>query len=209
MTTLHLKRPQRPSLSLPDLGPWAGVLLILSTFCMLTGHIADSSPRINLPSTSTIACRWDMNNFLIISIDAQNRVYLEANDTRIQAAMVEQVARQHHIHFTAAQHQELQRMPFLNQDIRRLPAWLSASRADRRQMTAGVPMVPGNDQLAEYISAGQAVSQALFSRRAYVMIKMDQALPSIHAKRMFHWLESQGIERYNLMAQYQNSRFSR
>ncbi|SHJ73849.1 Biopolymer transport protein ExbD/TolR [Hymenobacter daecheongensis DSM 21074] len=183
----------------------ASVVLLLVMFYMMATKPKlmgeEPGPYLKLPQVFTTPGRLPENHSIIISMDAQGRAYLATSDSVVQTAMILEVARGHQVRFTAAQRQQLGQLAYLNLSIEQLPTWLSASTAQRQQMTAGISATSGNDQLTEYVLAGQAANRAEFGKPAYIMLRVDQDAPMKSVMELLGLLQRQGINRYNLLAE--------
>jgi biopolymer transport protein ExbD len=202
----QLPRNRRLALPLSDLGIWSGVLLTLSAMLMTSGRFALPAPPVQVPVRPYVysGCLRREGPSLVLSLDAQGRFYIDADyDSRLQTTMAQHVANQHHVHLTAAQLTQLRTLPFLSQNIERLPAFLSASRLERSYYSAGISAQPGNDQVSEYLRAGLQASQQLYGRAPYFGIRADKRLPAAQVKHVIRLLQQQGINRFNLLTEYQ------
>ncbi|HEX8350334.1 MAG TPA: biopolymer transporter ExbD [Hymenobacter sp.] len=197
------KHLRRSPLSLPDLGPWAGVLLLLCAVFMLAARFADQAPFLRLPTVKNYfpGCFLERNYNLIISIDAKSQIYIAVNDDLLQTTIIQQVAKRHNITFTTAQLQQLQKIPFLSQDIRRLPAWLSASRMEQQQFPRGIPASSIDDQLSEYIAASVSESPALYGKPIRVELRADETLRAAEVTHVMQLLRKQGINYINFITE--------
>jgi biopolymer transport protein ExbD len=180
----------------------ASVMLLLVMFYMSGSKPVSifAEPSVQLAS-STSECRCPEVHSIIVSVDAKNRVYVAADDEKVQTAMIRQVARQHHVRLTVLQLLRLPDILFLSTDIQELPAWLSASVRERQLMTTGISTAADNNQLGEYINAGMAICRAKFGKPAYLVLRMDKRLLAPQAMRIFQLLQDQGIHRFNLAAE--------
>jgi len=196
------KYQRRSPLALPNLGPWAGILLLLCFVFMSAGRLADPAPLIKLPMIHWFpVCKLEENYILIISIDAKRQAYLAIEDSPLQTAVIRQVAKHHKITFTADQLEQLQKMPFFSQDIQRLPAWLSASGVKRQQFPKGIPASSSNDQLSEYVATSISESLALYGRPIHIKFRADESLPAADVKHVMQLLQKQGINYFSFVAE--------
>lgn len=205
-TFSYTKRHRHSAIAYPDLGPWAGLLLGLCALFMTPPtarfRFADQAPYVRVPITSfkhTNGLRE--SHSLTLSIDSENRIYIAADNEKLQTAIIEQVAQQHRIRFTSAQLSELRKMSFLSQDIRRLPAWLTASTIERQQLPSGIPAMPGNDQLSEYIAVSISASLTLFDKPIFFTLRADERLTAAQIKYVISLLQRQGINRFHVLTE--------
>ena len=179
----------------------AVVILLLVLFYMATTnqHSPFAEPYVKLASSTSWQCRMESSHSLTISVDAQNRVYLAADEPEFQTALIVAVAQQYGVSFTSAQLQELQQMPFLSQDIMQLPAWLNAFPAQRAKFAAGIPAGLANNQLSDYIASSLKVSQALYNKPTRFAIRADKSLSFRQVKTIIRLLQHHGINRFGLV----------
>lgn len=204
----RLRYLKRSSPFFPDLGPWAGVLLALCFVFMFAAEwLPVPTPFVHTPSSTYMGCRLRDNNYrAIISVDADNRFYLAAYNDSMLLTAIKQVAKQHHVSFTTAQLQALRKLPFLSQDIRQVPAWLSATAVERLQFPVGIPATPDNNQIAEYIAATIRASETLFRAPASFELRLDGSLSAAQVKRIFRLLQDQGVNYMNLVTEMKVAR---
>jgi biopolymer transport protein ExbD len=207
MTTLplHPRPRRRPLILLSGLSLFGVFLFALFSFSMISMpygiKFSNPGPLIHLPATSSYACVRDAHTITIF-LDAHYQFSVATSDSATQAAMIQQVARCHRIRFTPAQLQQLGHLQYLNQNVEQLPAWLSASVAERQQLRAGISATPDNDQLMEYVLAAQAASRQLFHKSAYIVLQIDQTVAAPRVMQLAQQLASHGIARYNLVGDY-------
>lgn len=138
---------------------------------------------------------------LIISLDSQNRCYLSVKDQTAQTAVIKAVAQSHGVRFTPAESDKLQRLPFLSQNIYRLPAWLSASAAERCYFPKGIPAA----QLREYLTIGRQAAIAQTRKPLLIALRADEKLPAKHIMNMIDVIVASGYHRFNLVTSYQET----
>ncbi|PJJ59180.1 hypothetical protein [Hymenobacter chitinivorans] len=194
-----------------EMAALTGIALSLCLLLASSGPLRSATPPVQLPLTygQPPTCILLDNPPIIISLDAQNRAYLET-DSLTQTSLVQYVARQHGISFTAAELQQLGQLPFLSQSIEQLPAWLSASPTQRRDYAVGIPVAPGNDQLSEYIVASSNLYVTLYSPSYFsagicphFRIRADARLSFARVRQIMRVLQNQGINRFDFVVNYQ------
>ena len=204
-TVKQLKHSRRPVLLHPDLGAWAGLLFLLCCVFMFAWQRIPSFPApvplVHIPSyTSYEVCGMREGSPVVISVDAAHRFYVAAYDNSMQAAIVKAVAKQHHVSFTTSQLRELRKIPFVNQDIRQLPAWLSAVETTGRQpFPVGIPSSADDNQVADYIAATIQASEAIHHRPAVFDLRLDASLSGAQVQEVFQLLQNHGIQYFNLI----------
>lgn len=199
MTDLQLPRLRllsRPRIDAPDMGPLAGVVFTLVAFFMSTSHFAPREPTVQIPTAHYAGCRMEPSGYAItITINQRNRVFFALDDPAYQALTIQAVAARHGIHFTTRQQQELQKLPYLGMDVRRLPEYFAASRLQRYAiLKSGVPA----KQLAEYVDAATELYCTQAEKPLFCHIRADERLPFAQFKRITNMLQQRNINRYQL-----------
>ncbi|WP_324671718.1 hypothetical protein [Hymenobacter sp. GOD-10R] len=199
-TLFYAKRHHRSPIAYPDLGPWAGILLLLCAVFMAAAKFEHAAPYVRLPMLSAgyISCMPE-HHTLIIHVDAKNRFYLSIDDEPLQTAIIQKVAQHHHIHFTTKQLQALHKMPFVSQDIQHLPAWLAASKMERQHFPQGIPTMSANDQLSEYLTTAVAEYKVLYGKPIFFALRADERLSIDQIKKVTMLLQKHGVHYLNLI----------
>ncbi|TGE25442.1 hypothetical protein E5K00_09710 [Hymenobacter aquaticus] len=95
-------------------------------------------------------------------------------------------------------------MPFLDQRVEQLPAWLAASPAQRLTFTVGIPHGASDDQLSTYVAASISAYQAEFNHMPLFGIRADRRLSFAQLKHITGLLQKQGINRFSLLTDAQS-----
>ncbi|MCR5886918.1 hypothetical protein LRS06_03830 [Hymenobacter sp. J193] len=198
---MYIHRTRRPLFTIPALGIWGFVLLPFSGFCLLTSKFSSPLPTVMVPQTTNMNCP-PPGKVLLISLDAQNRCYLSVEGQETQTAVIKAVAQQHGIRFTPAQLHKMQRLPFISQDIHRLPAWLSASAAEQYAFPKGIPA----PQLRQYLTIGKATGVALTMKPLFIALRADESLSAKHVMAMVELIVATGHRRINFITNYQENK---
>jgi biopolymer transport protein ExbD len=200
VTFPYTKRLHRSAIACPDLGPWAGVLFLLCTVFMAAAKFENSAPYVRLPMLSAgyISCMPERHT-LTIHVDAKNNPFMTTDTEALQTAVIQRVAQYHHIQFTADQLRELRKMQFISQNIQRLPAWLTASKAERLRFPLGIPATAADDQVSEYLTAATTQCKALYGKPIFFALRADERLSVSQIKKVTTLLQKQGVHYLNLI----------
>lgn len=191
-TFRQLKNLRRPILSYPDLGPWAGVLMLLCSIFMV-GSRFTTDPFVQLPIQSLpFRCILEGPD-VIISINEKSQYYLTVYDEALQTEMIKQVAKRHNVALSKKQVVELNKLTFIGQDIQQLPVWLSSPPFQRHKFAKGIPVKLYNDQLSEYIAAANYIFVKQRGNYPFYGIRADKRLLAAQIKHFFNLLQNQGI----------------
>jgi biopolymer transport protein ExbD len=192
----------RPHFSVSYLGPLAGVVLGIMVLYSSSGRIAWSEPYVNPPTSSGSAC-LPFRRICTITISQNGRLFFMADDTELQTAVIERVARKHGIRLNAEQKRQLQQMPYAGLDIRQLPIYLASTSWQQRYaiLKAGIPQTIQNKQLAEYIDAINSLSTAPHQIPVLCEIRADRQVSYIQFRQVANLLQQRNINRIFLGTQ--------
>ena len=192
-------------ISLPDIAPVAGILLLLVSFFLL-GHFQNPAHEIvaseNLPSTSIWYCKLAENNKAIISLTAKNQLAFSVDAPAIQTAAIKEVAIQHHIKLTTDELVELAKIPMLRVNVENLPAYFKqpASKRNSLQYLNSLSQL-SEDQLIECISKARNCTRAWTTAPMGIAVRIDSETQMSAVNHLTALLEGQGANRINLATQ--------
>jgi biopolymer transport protein ExbD len=170
-------------------------VLLLMLYYMLAGKSRSvTAPYVQTPSVSSTSC-YKENHTIIVSLDANNRVFLQA-DEDLQTPLICEVAKQHGVFFTDAQLHRLSEMPYLSQSIQQLPQWLTAYKQERRGLTVGIL---GDEELSDYLTTGLQISRQLYNKPVYFALRADKNLSAPQIQHMLQLFQRNGISHINLL----------
>lgn len=200
-TASQLKNLRRTPLSYPDLGPWAGVLMLLCSIFMV-GSRFTTDPFVQLPTqVPSFRCRLEGPD-VVISVNKENQYYLTIYGTNLQAAIIKQVAERHNVSLSNKQIVGLDKLTFIGQAVQQLPLWLSASPFQRHNFAKGIPTEIHDDQFSEYIAAANSIFLKQRGRYPSYGIRADKRLSAARIKRVFQLLKNQNIHYFSLAAEF-------
>ncbi|QDA59179.1 hypothetical protein [Hymenobacter jejuensis] len=170
-----------------ELGPvgiiGATILLLVTTFLPSPSVYAFwPEPPIRLPFSTRSICSLRMGVQSTISLVKHGRVFFSIDD-KYQTAVIEKVAKQHGVQLSATQMAELQQLPYLGLDFRKLPKVLSLTRFKRYDLLkAGIPASLANNQLSECIEAAESIVMDKTSSKPDIYIRADAGMPYAQVK---------------------------
>jgi biopolymer transport protein ExbD len=204
-TTLRAGRNRNRDISLPDMGPFAGVVFLVVCFYMLAGRFRHKEDGIvsdaKLPYSTTY-CGPPENIDLIISLNAQNKLSFGVSSKPVQIAAIQKVAARHGIGFSDSQLTALKAAPFLATDVESMPAFLSLPEYQRIKSVEQQKLSRLSEkQLLECIVAAKASAQTLYRMPVYTCLKIESDANMVHVEHLIDLLQRHGINRFNLKTQ--------
>jgi biopolymer transport protein ExbD len=193
----YRRLPDAPKLVLSH---WGSLLFLLC------GLLVSAAPfsyypelALRLPSaTATSVCTMREGQFITISFDAQRRLYISTEEV-IQALMLERVAARHGFCLTSRQLWKAAYLPYVGLPITQLSHYLGLTAQQRWAIALpGIPTSATNNELLEYIQAFQDLVQQ-YNRNGYVDLRIDAQTSCTDVRALFHLLQFQHINRYNLI----------
>ncbi|MBO0360049.1 biopolymer transporter ExbD [Hymenobacter sp. BT186] len=184
----------RRSLLMPEVWPLSIALLVLLRFCLTTGQIKALEPSVDLPTSSGFICIPE-SEYYDITINKYHKLFFSIRDEPYRTAIIEQVAALHGVMFTSSQRQELRRMPYMGIDVRRLPEYFAASRAQRYTLLkTGIPA----SQLGEYIDATRSTYMKRAGKSSFCFLRADKKTSFAAVKPIMHLLQQRKIKHFNI-----------
>ena len=192
-------------ISLPDIAPVAGVLLLFVSFFLL-GRFQNPADEVvaseHLPSTSTWYCKLAENNKAIISLTAKNQLAFSVNSPAIQTEAIKEVAIQHHIKLTASELVELAKIPLLRVNLESLPYYLKQPASKRNNLSYLNSLSQlSEEQLIECISRARNCTKAWTTAPMGIAVRIDSETRMSTVNHLTALLEGQGANRVDLVTQ--------
>ena len=201
-STSKLLRPRLPriAITLPDMGPLAGIVLALVAFHVPNSLFVEPEPRVEVPISSGSGCGL-RNDVYTITIDKKSHFFfgLSLDKRQYQTAIIERVAAAHGINLTTWQRGELQKFPYMGMDVQQLPSYFALPKAQRYAlMKTGIPFGSNNNQLEEYIDAARCIYTTQKGMPIFCSIRADVHTPFAPLRKLINILQEQNINRFNL-----------
>jgi biopolymer transport protein ExbD len=198
MPAVIISRRSPRSIQHPDTAAFTSVLLAALT-CLLgvyTPFNYESAPAINLPFTrnQSSSCYLFDGPGMIISADANRRIYFAHGNRAIQSEVIRRVAARHRVPLPDLLLSEVAKLPFVGLDAQYLPTYLALAPQERHQLhLLGISNNQLHDELADYVSVARTVTLEQTGYNAYAILKLDKDLPAGDVKRIVRTLQQQGI----------------
>jgi biopolymer transport protein ExbD len=194
---LSLKIPRKiRRTSTTEVWPLSIAVLMVVCFYLMTGHIKQPEPLVELPTSSGV-CVPSLITY-DITIDKDNRIYFSIEDKKIQAAVIQHVASQHTVRLNKQQFQELNKLPYIGMDVRLLPAALAMPRIKRYSLQQGLPCTTSNNQLSELIGVARILYPTLTGRTISCAIRIDKRVPFAQVRTLIKILEHHNVTRFSI-----------
>lgn len=190
---------QRKALAI-DMTAMTDVSFLLLTFFILTATAKQPDPLdVKIP-TSTYTIKVPDKDIAILTI-GKGKVFFEAKGQDIKIAMLEKIAEQYNMTFSAEEKKRFSVISSFGVPIESLKAYIMMDGVKRTAsgLETGIPADSANNQLADWVlHARQAVAE-LHSTAMRVSIKGDaeEEYPSV--KKIIDVLQKQKINKFSLL----------
>jgi biopolymer transport protein ExbD len=141
-----------------DMTPMCDVAFLLLTFFILAAQFKPSD-AINVTPPSSVSNKVaPQKNFLNVTIDKNNKVYLDM-DQALKGDVLDQLGKERNITFTPLEKKEFENAGFVGVPISQLTQFLKLTPEQIKATDLpGIPVDSSNNELAAWISAAKAVS---------------------------------------------------
>ena len=198
---------RKHSISLPDIAPVAGVLLLFVSF-FLVGRFqnptAEIVPSEHLPSVSAWFCKLAENDKAVISLTAKNQLAFSVTSPAIQTAAIKEVAIQHHIKLTATELVELAKIPLLRVNVESLPSYLKQPVYNRDSLDYLRSITQlSKEQLVECVSKARKFANSSTTAPMGIALRIDAESKMSTVNHLIALLEGKGTNRVDLVTQFE------
>ncbi|MBF9237798.1 hypothetical protein I2I05_10365 [Hymenobacter sp. BT683] len=203
-------RNGKRGISLPDMAPFAFVVLLVAFFYMSSSRFRQKEIGIvtleQLVAHTPITCTkgLDSDNVAIISLNTKKQYSFAAPafDNKIQAEIFRRVASLHQVDFTKSQIGVLETLPFLAVDVKELPAFLNLSLFKRQELLRnGIYQSLDSLQLSECIRTSREVARENHRNGPYVNLMIESAVKMPYVDQLIALVNAQGTNRFVLLTQ--------
>ena len=198
---------KKRGISLPDIAPFAGVLLLFVSFFML-GRFQNPVDAIvaseHLPSSSTWYCKIPENHQTIVSLTAKNQLAFSVTSPAIQTAAIRAVALLHQVRLTPTELVELAKIPLLKVNVESLPAYLGqpvSKRNSSNQLSKLSPL--SENELVECLSKARELANTLTLGKMRIAVRIDAETKMSAVNHLTALIEGQGTNRIDLVTQFE------
>jgi biopolymer transport protein ExbD len=190
---------QRKSLSI-DMTAMTDVAFLLLTFFILTATAKQPDLlEIKLPS-STYKTKVPDKDIAILTI-GKGKVFFEATGQDIKTAVLEKMAAQYKIEFSAEEKKRFSLIGAFGVPLQNLKAFVRMDAAQRKSsgMDTGIPVDSINNQLADWIFHSRQAVAELHGTAMRVSIKGDAKEGYSSVKKIVDILQKQKINKFSLV----------
>ena len=203
-------RGRKKEISLPDIAPFAGGLLLFVSFFLL-GRFQNPIDEIvapeRLPSSSTWYCKLSENHHAVISLTAKNELAFSVTSPAIQTAAIRAVALQHHVRLTSAELAELTKIPLLRINVESLPSYLGQSASKRNSLNQLNKLSPLSEkELVECVSKAREFANTSTYGPMKIAVRIDSETKMSAVNHLTALLEGQGTNRIDLVTRLEQIR---
>ena len=194
---------RKRGISLPDIAPFAGVLLLFVSFFLL-GRFQNPTDEVvapeHLPSSSTWYCKLSDNHQAVISLTAKNQLAFSVTSPAIQTAAIREVALQHHVKLTPPELVELAKIPMLRVNVESLPSYLGQPVSKRNSLNQLNKLSPLSEkELIECVSKAREFANSSTLGTMKIAVRIDSETKMSAVNHLTALLEGQGTNRIDLV----------
>ena len=206
MTTVksRISSGNHRQINLPDMVPFAGMFFLLVSFFALTTRF--KAPRSGnvaleeLPRCENSACISE-NSEAVIGLDTAGHYSFSLSGPVFQAITIQKIAAAYGIAFSHSQRSNLNRLDYLDVDVRELPSILDASAYHQLFRSKKVCYPLPENQLVSCVTTAKRVIQSLVHKPTYVSLLIHADTKASIVMHLIDILQNKGINRFNLKLQ--------
>lgn len=186
------------------MAPFAGMFFLLVCFFALTTRFKE--PRMGnvalekLPHYENSACLRE-NSEAVVGLDTAGHYSFSLSGPVFQAVTIQRVAASYGIAFSRSQRSNLNRLDYLDADVRELPAILDALAYQQLFRSKETRQLLPETQLVACVAEAKWVIQSLGHKPTYVSLLIHADTKASSVMRLIDVLQNQGINRFNLKLQ--------
>jgi biopolymer transport protein ExbD len=155
-----------------DMTPMCDVAFLLLTFFILAAQFKPEDAITVNPPSSVSNKVAPQKNFLNVTIDKNNKVYLDM-DQKMKGDVLDELGKERNITFTPLEKKEFELAGYIGTPISQLTQFDKLTPEQVKAFNApGIPVDSTNNELAAWISAAKAVSMG---EKLNYLIKGDDA----------------------------------
>jgi biopolymer transport protein ExbD len=138
-----------------DMTPMVDLAFLLVTFFILTASFRNSEPVV-VDMPSSISEKLLPENYMMLSIDPQGRVFYNVTGRDVRRKLLEKMAGKFQVGFTEAQKQRFSLMATFGVPIKELPKYIDMTEAQRGAYKSnGIPADSTIGELRSWIEYGR------------------------------------------------------
>ena len=191
-----------------DLTPLAGTFLSISCLLLLIYFPSERRRGLVLLEETPYYCPACFSvpsvASLAVGLAADGRTSFAAFNTELQTATLKSVGWRYGIGFSAAQINQLEKLPFLAVKMEQLPNLLTNpdSGVTALNLAGNYPGLT-DEQLVSCVMTAKKLAPTYTQQTAYIFLLIDASTNASKVMRLFHLLQNQGINHFYLMAHCQ------
>ena len=137
-----------------DMTPMVDLAFLLVTFFMLTAKFRAEDP-VMVDTPSSISEKILTENVLLVSVDAEGRVYFNIGNPAVKKGMLKDMSEKYKIPFSAEDEKRFSVMASFGMPMKDLQQYIRGNDAERKKMdaeTPGIPMDSLHNELGDWIT---------------------------------------------------------
>lgn len=163
-----------------DMTPMCDVAFLLLTFFILAAHYKPPGALEVTPPSSVSNKVAPQKNFLTVTIDKNNKVYLDM-DSKLKDDVLDELGKERNITFTPLQKKQFEQAPYIGTPISQLTQFNNLTPEQMKTtVIPGIPVDSANNELASWI--GAAIAVRMGETLNYVIKGADAAKYSTFSK---------------------------
>lgn len=185
--------------ALIDMTAMCDVAFLLLTFFILTATARQPEPLpVDTPS-STVQTKLPESDIAMITI-GHGKVFFGVSGQDVRVRMLEKMSEKYGVTFTAEEKQRFSLMESFGVPIEGLNSVIAMNSSERNQANQpGIPKDSLNNQLGEWIKNARLATIEIADKELNIAIKGDAKEEYPEIKEIMDILQSQKINRFNLV----------
>ena len=179
------------------------VAFLLLTFFMLTTKFKPDEPVVvDTPGSVSQTILPDAN-VLIISVDADGKVFLGVDSERTRLAMLDKMAGEYKVPFSEGQKTQFRLTSTFGAPVAALPQVMSTTGKARAQLQTGIPADSLDNQLAKWVTYARLAHSEINNndreKQLRMVIKADKGTKYEVVKKVIDTMMDQNLNKFNLI----------
>ncbi len=179
-----------------DMTPMCDVAFLLLTFFILAAQFKPQDALNVTPPSSVSNKVAPQKNFLNVTIDKDNKVYLDM-DQKLKESVLEELGKEKNMTFTPQDIKDFENSAYVGVPLNQLTQFIKLTPEQiKKTNVPGIPVDSTNNELAAWISAAKAVSMG---DKLNFLIKGDDAAKYSTFKAVIDAFKQNDEFKYNLV----------